>query len=89
MKLKKDLVLRHIGREHVIVRPSLGTVDLTHVYTLNPVAAWLWEQTGDTAFTEEKWVEMLLEHYEVERTQAIDDVKKLIENLMENELIEA
>ena len=47
MRVKKGLVLRHIGEEHVIVVPNRGTVDMTSVYRLNEVAAWLWKQFED------------------------------------------
>ncbi|MDR0938978.1 MAG: PqqD family protein [Mediterranea sp.] len=87
MRLKRDLVLRHIGKEHVIVKPGLGSVDLTHVYTLNNVAAWLWEQVPNEEFTEEDWVELLIKRYDVSREKAEEDVRKLVTNLRKNGLI--
>ena len=44
MKLNKDLVLREVGGEYMIVNPFSDTVDMTQVYSLNETAAWLWQQ---------------------------------------------
>ena len=87
MRVKKGLVLRHIGEEHVIVVPNRGTVDMTSVYRLTEVAAWLWKQFEDKEFTAPQMVELLLQHYDVEPDRAAGDVDKLIEDLKEHGLV--
>ena len=51
MKLNKDLVLREVGGEYMIVNPFSDTVDMTQVYSLNETAAWLWQQMEGKEFT--------------------------------------
>ena len=46
MRVKKGWFTPY-RREHVIVVPNRGTVDMTSVYRLNEVAAWLWKQFED------------------------------------------
>lgn len=87
MKAKKDLVLRHIGKEYIVVVPSQGTVDMTFVYYLNEVAAWLWKQLEKQDLTAEQMVDLLLQHYDVEREQAVEDVEKLVESLIKHGLV--
>ena len=42
MKLKDGLTLRTICNQHMIVDLCDDVVNMTNVYTLNDVAAWLW-----------------------------------------------
>lgn len=88
MKLKKELILRHIGREYVIVDPGQDTVDMASVYTLNEVAAWLWQQLEGEDFTHLDMVDLLMSRYDVERQQAEKDVEKLVKGLVQKGLIE-
>lgn len=87
MRLKQGLVLRHIGEDYMIVDPAQGTVDMTTVYTLNTVAAWLWQQLEGQDFTSEQMVELLTTRYEVGHRQAVQDVEKLLSELIRKGLI--
>ena len=78
MKLREDLVLRHIGADHVIVDPGQEVVDMSRVFTLNNSAAWLWEQLQDRSFSKETMVDLLLSAYEVTAEQAAHDADQLI-----------
>lgn len=88
MRLRKGLVLRHIGKDNIIIDPNKGAVDMTRVYTLNEVAAWLWKQMEAKDFTAEELQELLMQNYEVERERAGKDVEALINQLKEQGLIE-
>ena len=46
MKLNKDLVLREVGGEYMIVNPFSDTVDMTQVYSLNETATATAGQTA-------------------------------------------
>ena len=87
MRLKKNLVLRHIGEENMIIDPSTGTVDIADVYTLNRTAAWLWEQLENTEFTLEKVVDLLVENYDIDRDHALGDAIVWVKDLKEQSLI--
>lgn len=81
MKWKNGLVLRHIGNEYIIIEPDRGMVDMARVYTLNEVAAWLWEQLEEKDFTVGQMEELLLQRYEVEYERVHKDVEILIADL--------
>ena len=78
MKKRKDLALRKIGKQYMIVENSDNTINLTNVYTLNGSAAYLWEQIGDDEFDTSTLVHLLCEKYEVEENIAQEDAESLI-----------
>ncbi len=87
MKLKEDLVLRNIGKDHIIVVPETDRLDMSRVYTLNEAAAWLWEQLKDRHFSINMVADMLYEQYEVSLEQAQKDAIALIETFKKNGLL--
>ena len=74
MKLNKDLVLREVGGEYMIVNPFSDTVDMTQVYSLNETAAWLWQQMEGKEFSVSDLVAVLREEYEVDEETATADL---------------
>jgi hypothetical protein len=88
MRIKENLILRRIGNENIIIIPEKNSVDLTEVYTLNDTSAWIWEQFINKEFTVEKIVELVLEHYEVDRERAMGDVQTFLDLLITGGLIE-
>ena len=87
MKLREDLVLRRVGKDHVIVDPGQDMVDMSKVFTLNDSAAWLWNQLMGNEFTSEGMLNLLLEQYDVSKEQALEDVNVLIGIFKENGLL--
>lgn len=79
MELRDDLVLRHVGEDHVIVDPSQDMIDMSKVFSLNDSAAWLWKELNGREFTKDMMVDFLKQRYEVSSEQAEIDVVKLIE----------
>lgn len=77
MKLNKDLVLREVGGEYMIVNPFSDTVDMTQVYSLNETAAWLWQQMEGKEFSVSDLVAVLREEYEVDEETATVDLTEL------------
>lgn len=78
MRLKANLHLRKIGNLYMIVDATSGCVNLTNVFTLNPTAAWLWQQAAGKDFTTEELARLLCDKYEVEPSVAIEDVTRQI-----------
>lgn len=87
MKLKEDLVLRHVGDDHVIVDPGQDIVDMSMVFILNDSAAWLWEELARQEFTDAGVAELLIEQYDVSYEQAQKDAQTLIETFEKNGLM--
>ena len=87
MRIKENLVLRHIGKEHIIIVSDSDSVDLTEVYSLNETSAWIWEQVKDEDFTIEKIIDLVQERYEVDRNTATNDVLAMIDVFRTGRLI--
>lgn len=88
MKIRKNLILRNIGHEYMIVDPGTGTVDIADVYTLNETAAWLWKQLeNEDSFTLDIVVSLLVKNYEVGWDRALDDAIQWARDLKEQGLI--
>ncbi|MFT4071457.1 MAG: PqqD family protein [Dysgonamonadaceae bacterium] len=79
MKLKENLILRHVGTDYIVVDPSVDEVDMTKIYSFNDSAAWLWEKLQQVEFTEDSAAVALMAYYDVEREQALSDVKQIID----------
>ena len=87
MRIKKNLVLRRIGSEYVIIVPDKDTMDMTNVYSLNETSAWIWEQLKNEDFTIEQAVDLVMLHYEVEHERAMTDLQTFFDVLSAEELI--
>ncbi|MDO4215480.1 MAG: PqqD family peptide modification chaperone, partial [Bacteroidales bacterium] len=48
MRLKKELTLRNVAGEYMILNAEVDVNALTNVYSLNETAAFLWEQFKDS-----------------------------------------
>ena len=88
MRIKKNLILRHIGRDYVIIEPDSEVVDMANVFTLNETAARLWKQLEGKWFSTAVVAELLLEQYEIDADKAACDAERLVADLIENGLIE-
>lgn len=88
MKIKKGFEVRNICGEHIIIAHGKENIDFTKVVTLNESAVLLWNKVVDAEFEEKDLVDVLLEEYEVEPSQAIADVKSLVASWKEAGLVE-
>lgn len=88
MKLKRELKLRKVGGSYMIVDSQGEVTDLASVYTLNGVAARLWQKASEGEFTEASLTEWLCEAYEVELPLAEKDVKALLNQWKEYGLVD-
>lgn len=79
MKLKENLILRHVGTDYIVVDPSVDEVDMTKIYSFNDSAAWLWEKLQKVEFTEDSAALTLMTYYDVEKEQALSDVKQIVD----------
>lgn len=78
MKLRKDLILRKIGDDYVIVDPGQEMVDMSTVFTLNSTSAFLWDELYEREFTLEVITDLLCTNYEVSMQIAQQDAKKIV-----------
>ena len=89
MKIKEGFQLQNVCGEHIIIPAGEENIDFSHIISLNPTAAYLWEKIAEKAeFTIEDMVQLLLEEYEVEEDVALEDCKLIAERWAEMGLIE-
>ena len=88
MKLKQGLKLRQVGKRYMIVDAGGETMNQACVYSMNAMAARLWQQAAEGDFTEQLLVEWVCQTYEVDAERAEEDVKLLVEQWREYGLID-
>jgi hypothetical protein len=90
MKLRKNLVLRKLGPNYMIVDVNADCVDLAKVYTMNATCANLWSKITeqDLDVTPETLAGLLCEEYDVAYDLALKDVSALIDKWKINDLLE-
>ena len=67
---------------------SEDSLDYTQAVSLNDSAAYLIEQVRDEDVTQEDWVDLLTERYDVSREQASADIELLVQMLKEANVID-
>lgn len=87
MRLRSDLIMRHVANEYMIVDPGQGVVDMSKVYTLNETSAMLWEKLQNKDFTLRDVIGVLLDHYEVNASRAEADAQRFIKSFSEEGLL--
>ena len=89
MKIKKGFHLQNVCGEHLIIPAGEENIDFSHIISLNPTAAYLWEKIAEKVeFTIEDMVQLLLDEYEVEEDVALEDCKLIAERWAEMGLID-
>lgn len=82
MKINKNLLLRKVAGEYMIVNLNLDSEVKTNVYSLNESAAYLWEKLKDkNSFTIPDMLEILSAEYEIPcQDTALDDLHELLKD---------
>lgn len=81
--------MQKVCDEHIIIPAGEENIDFSHIISLNPTAAYLWENVaGRDEFTTEDMVKLLLDEYEVDESTALEDCKLIAERWEEIGLIE-
>ena len=89
MKIKKGFVLRQVCGENVIVGEGLDAINFGRMLCLNETAAWLWQKAQESGdFTVESLSDALCDEYEVDKAQALADVKETIDNWISQGVLE-
>ena len=82
MRIKKDLVLRQIGGNWVVLPLATDTVDFSGILSLNDSGAMLWNVLlGDCSV--DALTKALLAEYEVSEEQAKKDAEEFFEKLIQ------
>ena len=82
MELKRELVLREIAGDLILVPSGKSALDLNGMLTLNEVGAEIWKMLPEVK-DENEIVCRLLDEYEVEETQLRRDVAEFTDKMKE------
>ena len=89
MKVKNGLQLQQVCDEYIIIPAGEENMDFSQIISLNPTAAYLWENIAEREeFTIDEMVQLLLDEYEVEEDIAREDCKLIAERWAEMGLLE-
>ena len=83
MKLKKGFVLRDVAGEKIVSAEGLEQMDFNKLITLNPTAAYLWEEVYGSEFDEDRLGDLLTDRYDIDRETALADVRQLLKDWTE------
>lgn len=87
MKLRYELVLRHVAGETILVPLGEAAKKYSGLFAVNELGAFLWEHIPE-AETEAALVNLVLEDYEVSREEAEQDVQEFLGKLREMGLLD-
>jgi hypothetical protein len=89
MKIKTGFEMQNVCDEYIIVPAGVENVDYSKIISMNPTAAYLWENVATMEeFTIEDMVQFLLKEYEVEENVAREDCRLITERWIEMGLAE-
>ena len=83
---KKDIVTRTIGSEVFLVPIHQTLKESQKLYVLNPIAEFIWNQLNGKNRLDDINRSILLE-FDVEKNQALDDMKRFIQKLEQEDLV--
>lgn len=88
MKLRKDLVLRKIAGENIVV-PIGRLSQVSPMMQITNSTAWLWGIMKDTEFTEDSLTEAVMGHFSgVTEEQARKDIQNFLALLEKNHMLD-
>jgi hypothetical protein len=85
-KKKDEIVNRAIAGETILVPIKGRLADMQRIFTLNPVADFIWKNCDGTKSIEDI-CDGILENFEVDREQADADIREFIGGLLKEDLI--
>ncbi len=88
MRIKKGFALRNVCGENIVISEGCENIDFHKLISMNESSALLWKAVEGREFTANDLVNTLLENYEVDKEQALNDSEKLISQWLEAGIIE-
>ena len=82
MKIKKNLKIRSIAGEKVLIMQGQVGADMTKLISFNSTAEWLWDSLLEKEFTKDDVSRLLMDHYQIDSDVATKDACIWIEQLL-------
>ena len=80
MRTKKDLVLRPLGDQFILVAEGNAVADFTQMVTMNASSAYLWNAVEGKDFDLAMLVDLLVEGYGITKEQAEHDAAVVLDD---------
>lgn len=87
MRIKQDFTIQKVGDSYIAVAVGETSKMFHGMVRLNETGAFLWNKMAQDT-TLEALIDALLAEYEVDRETAAADIKRLVEQLDENGILE-
>lgn len=78
--MKPDFLIRDIAGEHILIGAG-EQIDFSQMLILNDTATWIIKTLQENPMSAEELVQRLTTDYEVDHTEALNDVNELIHEL--------
>lgn len=80
MRTKKDLVLRPLGDQFILVAEGNAVADFTQMVSMNASSAYLWDAVEGKDFDLATLVDLLVEAYGIPKNQAEHDAAVVLDD---------
>jgi hypothetical protein len=84
-KKNENVVSRRIAGEFLLVPVRGKLADMQRIFTLNPVAEYIWQGLGEKNLND--ICNGVVSTFEVKKEQAENDIREFIEQLLDTDLI--
>ena len=81
MQIKKNIRIKQIGDEKILVSNDGKNLDYTRIISLNQSAAFLIEESMEKEFTVQVWAHRLTDRYDIDYALALSDAQKVVDKL--------
>ena len=80
MRTKRDLVLRPLGDQFILVAEGNAVADFTQMVSMNASSAYLWDAVEGKDFELATLVDLLVEAYGIPKNQAEHDAAAVLDD---------
>jgi uncharacterized protein YjbK len=80
MKIKKEMILREIAGESILVPGGDAVLDLNGLFVMTETGAFIWEILSDVE-SEAEILQRILKEYEIDEETAKNDIAEFLEKL--------
>ncbi len=87
MKVIKDLIVREIAGEYILIPTGEAALKIHGIVNLSESGYLLWNKMRSDC-TEDELVEAILDEYDVDRETAVQDIRSFIEKMKKIGILE-
>ncbi len=80
MKINKEMILREIAGDNILVPSADAVLDLNGLFVVTETGAFIWNVLP-MVNSEDEIIEKMLEEYEIDRETAQNDIAEFLEKL--------